>query len=146
VSSRKKGSPLDALQKRDLPRLDEAPTAQQADSTQAQPHANSSAQSHSSAEAQINSNAIVPMHRGENAHNQEEDKEATSASNVTLPVSMWNWIDDRHREIQRSGWRAVRKASVIRAVIEAAMKANIDLSGVTSEEEITDRVIRALKQ
>ena len=118
--SKKKGSPLDSLHRRDLPRLDEVIAVQKNSSTTKQLHSGTSV--------------------------EETYKEPTRSSNVTLPISTWDWIDDRHREIQRSGWHAIRKAAVIRAVLQVAMEVEVDLSGVRSEEEIAQRYSRAIKQ
>lgn len=101
----KKGSPLDSLSRRDLPKLDEIESRQ-----------------------------------------EEPEKDPTRSSNVTLRESQWNWVDDKQREIQREGWRAVNKSSILRAVMEVAMSAEVDLAGVTSEEEIAQRLNRAIKQ
>lgn len=101
----KKGSPLDSLSRRKLPKLDEIESRQ-----------------------------------------DELEKDPTRASNVTLRESQWNWIDDKQREIQREGWRGVNKSSVLRAVIEVAMSSEVDLAGATTEEEIVQRLSRAMTQ
>lgn len=116
---KKKGSPLDSLQRPELPKLDEVKAAQSHNETIAQ---------------SSNHTAEQPV------------KEPTRSSNTTLPVSMWDWIDDRHREIQRGGWHSARKAAVIRAVLRFAMAVEVDLAGVMSEEEIEQRYKRAMAQ
>jgi hypothetical protein len=68
----------------------------------------------------------------------------TRASNVILPVTVWDWIDAKHAEARRDGGKAVRKAAVIRAVFEAVMGLEFDLSGSQSEEEIVRRIQRAI--
>lgn len=116
---KKKRSPLDSLQRRELPKLDDVKAAQL----------------HSDIAAQKNNGAVA-----------QPAKEPIRSSNVTLPISMWDWIDDRHREIQRGGWHSARKAAVIRAVLRVAMAVEVDLSGVQSEEEIEQRYKRAMGQ
>ncbi|MEM7125703.1 MAG: hypothetical protein AAF702_05220 [Chloroflexota bacterium] len=124
---KKKGSPLDSLQRPELPKLDAVKAAQQ--------HNDTAVQSHNDTTAQSSNRTVEPP-----------TKVPTRSSNVTLPVSMWDWIDDRHREIQRSGWHSARKAAVIRAVLRVAMTVEVDLAGVMSEEEIVQRYKRAMKQ
>ena len=77
----------------------------------------------------------------------EAAKEQESrASNVTLPVEVWEWIDSKHAESRRDGGKALRKAAIFRAVFELAMSIDVDLSGVQSEEEIIERFQVALAQ
>jgi hypothetical protein len=73
-------------------------------------------------------------------------EEETRASNVTLPVKVWEWIDAKHAQARSNGGKPLRKSAIIRAVFEAAMAADVDLSGAQSEEEIATRIIRAIKQ
>ncbi|MEM7132109.1 MAG: hypothetical protein AAF702_37735 [Chloroflexota bacterium] len=115
--SKKQGSPLDSLQRRDLPKLDDIKSVRE-------------------------NNCTVEQLDSKN----EVAKEPTRSSNVTLPISMWDWIDDRHREIQRSGWHSIRKAAVIRAIIQTAISVEVDLTGVTTEEEISQRYRSAIQQ
>ena len=39
----------------------------------------------------------------------------TRASNVTLPVDTWDWIDQKHMEARSKGGKPVRKAAIIRS-------------------------------
>jgi hypothetical protein len=73
-------------------------------------------------------------------------EEETRASNVTLPVKVWEWIDAKHAEARSNGGKPLRKAAIIRAVFESAMSADVDLSGAQSEEDIAKRIIRSMKQ
>jgi hypothetical protein len=73
-------------------------------------------------------------------------EEDTRSSNVTLPVKVWEWIDAKHAEARSKGGKPLRKAAIIRAVFEIAMSAEADLSGVQSEKDIAERLIRAIKQ
>jgi hypothetical protein len=73
-------------------------------------------------------------------------EEETRASNVTLPVTVWEWIDTKHAEARTKKGKPLRKAAIIRAVFEAVMSAEVDLSGAQSEEDIAKRIIRAIKQ
>src|SRR3954465_3539007 len=73
-------------------------------------------------------------------------EEDTRSSNVTLPVKVWEWIDTKHAQARSKGGKPLRKAAIIRAVFEIAMAADVDLSGSQSEEDLTDRLKRAVKQ
>jgi hypothetical protein len=69
----------------------------------------------------------------------------TRSSNVTLPVTVWEWIDRKHAEARTAGGRPLRKAAIIRAVFEVAMQTEVNLAGVQSDEEIAARLLRALR-
>jgi hypothetical protein len=70
----------------------------------------------------------------------------TRSSNVTLPVEVWEWIDSKHAQARSKGGKPLRKAAIIRAVFEAAMSVEINMSGAQSEEELKERIIRAIRQ
>ena len=74
------------------------------------------------------------------------ESEPTRSSNVILPVRIWDWIDAKHAEARSNGGKAIRKAAIIRAVFEAVMATEVDLSGAQSEREIAQRVNRAIAQ
>jgi hypothetical protein len=71
-------------------------------------------------------------------------EEETRSSNVTLPVKMWEWIDTKHAEARSKGGKPLRKAAIIRSVFEVVMAANVDLAGTQSEEELVERLKRAI--
>src|SRR5689334_3792810 len=73
-------------------------------------------------------------------------EEDTRSSNVTLPVKVWEWIDSKHTEARSKRGKPLRKAAIIRAVFEAAMSAEVDLSGAQSEDDLVARIIRAIRQ
>lgn len=72
------------------------------------------------------------------------ESDATRSSNVTLPVSVWEWIDAKHAEARSNGGAPLRKAAIIRAVFQVAMAAEVDLSGCQSDEEIAQRLKSAI--
>jgi hypothetical protein len=45
----------------------------------------------------------------------------TRSSNVTLSVTIWEWIDSKHAETRSTGGKSLRKGAIIRAVFEAMM-------------------------
>jgi hypothetical protein len=74
------------------------------------------------------------------------ESETMRASNVLLPVHIWDWIDAKHAEARSKGGKAIRKAAIIRATFEVVMSKEVDLSGVQSEAEIIERLNRAIEQ
>lgn len=71
-------------------------------------------------------------------------EEPTRSSNVTLPVSVWEWIDRKHAEARSRGGAPIRKAAILRAVFAVAMSAEADIAGALTEEEITELITRAI--
>jgi hypothetical protein len=69
----------------------------------------------------------------------------TRASNVALPISQWRWIDQKHTDIQGT-WGSAKKNAILRALLTIAMEVDPDLTGCTSEDDITDRLRQAIKQ
>src|SRR5438105_12239878 len=69
---------------------------------------------------------------------QEETR--THQTAVWLGDEEIEWLDNQTRSIQRGGWRAVTRSSLIRALIRAAGEHKIDLAGVTGEVEIAERL------
>ena len=71
---------------------------------------------------------------------------ALRASNVTLPVDVWEWIDRKQAEARSRGGAAFRKSAIIRAAFLVAMSVEVDLAGAQTEEEIAELMIRAVAQ
>jgi hypothetical protein len=87
-----------------------------------------------------------PNRRNMSQHHQLPSQGSdTRASNVALPVSQWRWIDQKHTDIQGT-WGAAKKNVIIRAALTIAMESNPDLTGCTSEDDITERLRQAIKQ
>ena len=70
---------------------------------------------------------------------------STRQSAIFLEEYHLDWLDDRCREARRNGGRAVRKAAVIRALLDVAMEANINLTTLQSEDDIRPRIRAALR-
>jgi hypothetical protein len=73
-----------------------------------------------------------------------EAKSQTRQSAVFLEDEHLDWLDDRCREARRNGGRALRKAEIIRALLDVAMQAPIDFTGLRRNEELVDRLRKAL--
>jgi len=80
------------------------------------------------------------------APEEAEEKSATRQSAIFLEERHIDWLEDRCREARRRGGRAIRKAALIRALLDAAMEASIDLTGLRHEEDLLERVRRGLRQ
>ena len=50
------------------------------------------------------------------------------------------WLDSRCREIRKSGWRSITRSAFIRAIIRAAMEQQTEVTGVSGESELTQRL------
>jgi hypothetical protein len=72
-------------------------------------------------------------------------RHSTRQSAIFLEEYHLDWLDDRCREARRNGGRAVRKAAVIRALLDIAMEANIDLTTLQSEDDIKPRIRSAFR-
>jgi hypothetical protein len=50
------------------------------------------------------------------------------------------WLDNQCRQIKRGGWRSITRSALIRALIRAAMEQPVELSGVSGEAELVQRL------
>jgi hypothetical protein len=69
-----------------------------------------------------------------------QDETRTRQTAVWLGEEEIEWLDNQTRSIQRGGWRAVTRSSLIRALIRAAGERKVNLAGVTGEVEIAERL------
>ncbi len=76
----------------------------------------------------------------------QEEKGATRQSAIFLEERHIDWLEDRCREARRRGGRAIRKAAIIRSLLDVAMESPIDLTGLRHEEDLLLRVRRGLRQ
>ncbi len=72
-------------------------------------------------------------------------KEPTRQSAVFLEEQHLDWLEDRCREARKNGGRAIRKAAIIRALLDVAMEADVDLTALRRDEELIDRLRKALR-
>ena len=59
---------------------------------------------------------------------------------VWLADEETQWIDEQCQQIKKDGWRSVTRSAFIRALIRSSMEKQTDLSGVTGEAELTERL------
>jgi len=73
------------------------------------------------------------------------EKPPTRQSAIFLEEQHIDWLEDRCREARRNGGRAIRKAAIIRALLDVAMEAGVDLTCLRREEDIVARIRKALR-
>ena len=56
------------------------------------------------------------------------------------------WIDAKHAEARSRGGHPFRKTAIMRAVLEAVMAVEVDFSGAATEQELTARIVKAMKE
>jgi hypothetical protein len=71
---------------------------------------------------------------------------ATRQSAVFLEEQHIDWLEDKCREARRNGGKAIRKAAIIRALIDVAMESPVDLSGLRRDSDLLDRMRQGLKR
>jgi len=65
---------------------------------------------------------------------------------ISITKEMEAWLQDLSNKMKSSGGYKLPKSYIIRALLDAAMELKIDVSGVKSEEELVDRILKAIKQ
>lgn len=51
-----------------------------------------------------------------------------------------DWLDTHIQKIKRGGWRSITRSALLRALIRSAMENNLDLSGVSGDAELVQRL------
>ena len=69
----------------------------------------------------------------------------TRQSAIFLEERQIDWLEDKCREARRRGGRAIRKAVIIRALIDVAMDSPIDLTALRHEDDLPDRIRKGLR-
>jgi hypothetical protein len=70
---------------------------------------------------------------------------ATRQSAIFLEERHLDWLEDKCREARQRGGRAIRKALIIRALLDVAMESPVDLTSLGKEEDLVERVRRGLR-
>jgi len=70
----------------------------------------------------------------------DQEEVITRQTAVWLADEETEWLDDQIQQIKRSGWRGVTRSALIRALIRTAMQQPIELNGVSSEADLTQRL------
>ena len=83
-----------------------------------------------------NGNAVKPAPVAE---------EALRQTTIMVYDDQLDWLEQKCTEARSKGGKALRKAVVIRALIDLARSSPVDLSGVKTEEQLLVRIERAIK-
>ena len=87
--------------------------------------------------------------RGTGARTADADQPAQGLATkepVTRQTAVWladaeiDWLDSQCQDIRRDGWRTITRSAFIRALIRSAMERPPELSGVSGEQELTQRL------
>jgi hypothetical protein len=69
----------------------------------------------------------------------------TRQSAVFLEEQHIDWLEDKCREARKNRGKAIRKAAIIRALLDVAMESPIDLSGLRRDDELVERMRRGMR-
>jgi hypothetical protein len=70
----------------------------------------------------------------------------TRQSAVFLEEQQIDWLEDKCREARRNGGKAIRKAAIIRALIDVAMESPVDLSGLKRDGDLIERIRQGMRR
>ena len=65
---------------------------------------------------------------------------------ISITKDMERWLQDLSNKMKSSGGYKLPKSYIIRALLDAAMRLNIDVSQIKSEDELVKRILKAIKQ
>src|SRR5439155_2051934 len=69
----------------------------------------------------------------------------TRQSAVFLEERHIDWLEDKCREARRNSGKAIRKAAIIRALLDVAMESPINLTGLRRDAELVERLRAGLR-
>ena len=85
------------------------------------------------------------------AANGNGDKQASVAEEVLRQTTIMvydeqlDWLEQKCTEARSRGGKSIRKAVLIRALIDLARSSAVDLSGLKTEQDLVGRIERAIK-
>ncbi|HEV8637720.1 MAG TPA: hypothetical protein VG370_26165 [Chloroflexota bacterium] len=77
---------------------------------------------------------------------EPEPRSPTRQSAVFLEERHIDWLEDKCREARRNGGKAIRKAAIIRALLDVAIAAPVDLTGLRRDTELVERIRQGVRQ
>lgn len=86
-----------------------------------------------------------PVSRPSIAAIDPADKPVTRQSAIFLEERHLDWLEDKCREARQRGGRAIRKALIIRALLDVAMESPVDLTSLRRDEDLIDRLRQGLR-
>ena len=66
-------------------------------------------------------------------------------SAIFLEERHLDWLEDKCREARQRGGRAIRKALIIRALLDVAMESPVDLTSLGRDEDLVERLRKGLR-
>ena len=76
---------------------------------------------------------------------EQDTGHKTRQSAVFLEEQHIDWLEDKCREARKNGGKAIRKAAIIRALLDVAMESPVDLTGLRRDAELVERVRAGLR-
>jgi hypothetical protein len=76
---------------------------------------------------------------------EPSEKPTTRQSAIFLEERHLDWLEDKCREARQRGGRAIRKALIIRALLDVAMESPVDLTALRRDEDLVDRLRMGLR-
>lgn len=64
----------------------------------------------------------------------------TRQSAIFLAEEHLDWLDEKCREARKNGGRAIRKAAIIRALLDIAIESPVDLTDLRRDEDLIIRL------
>jgi hypothetical protein len=65
---------------------------------------------------------------------------------ISITKDMESWLHALSNKMKSSGGYKLPKSYIIRALLDAAMKLNIDATEIKTEEELVKRILKAIKR
>ena len=83
---------------------------------------------------------FFPRRDTEEEPEQRAGSTQTRQSAVFLEERHIDWLEDKCREARKNGGKAIRKAAIIRALLDVAMDSPVDLTGLRRDTELAERI------
>ena len=74
------------------------------------------------------------------------DSSKTRQSAVFLEERHIDWLEDKCREARKNGGKAIRKAAIIRALLDVAMDSPVDLTGLRRDADLVERIKHGVRR
>lgn len=65
---------------------------------------------------------------------------------ISITRDMDAWLQELSSRMKSSGGYKLPKSYILRALLDAAMNLKIDVSGIKTEDELSKRILKAIKQ
>jgi hypothetical protein len=65
---------------------------------------------------------------------------------ISITKDMERWLQDLSSQMKSSGGYKLPKSYIIRALLDAAMQLDIDVTGIRNEEDLVKSILKAIKQ